>query len=168
MNSCESEKNSKRRSGTSRLISLSVLRPFLVAAAGLSSASAQQTGDATAWLQFIGLELRQIHIEMLEQRAAHESDRLLQTAHALAALRLEQNKYRREEQSQKQQLAELDKQASDPGADSQARTHIQAVIGELASTADVTRVAYGTLTAREAELNERHCQVVRVKWLQPG
>lgn len=116
---------------------------------------AQQTSDTAGWLQFIGVELRQLRVEMLEQRIAEEADRLLQMERDLAVLRLEQNKRQSEEQSQKRQLAELDKETGDPNVDSQARAQIQVLKGELATSADAARVAHSSLIAREAELNER-------------
>ena len=130
-------------------------RVLLLAAMLLPAAAAQQTGDSAQWLQFIGLELRQLRIELLEQRVATETDSLLQVERDLMALRLAQNKNRKDEQSQTLQLAELQKQANDPGADAQAQAHIQALVGELASNADNTRVSQSALATREAELNER-------------
>src|SRR5690349_11260503 len=109
---------------------------LLVAAAGLPTAAAQQTTDATSWLQFIGLELRQLRVEILEQHAAEESAKLLQTERDLASLRLDLNRSRNEEQAQKQELAELEKQASDPASDSQARAHVQTIVSELTSRTD--------------------------------
>ena len=130
-------------------------RVLLLAAMLLPAAAAQQNGDSAQWLQFIGLELRQLRIELLEQRVATETDSLLQVERDLMALRLAQNKNRKDEQSQTLQLAELQKQANDPGADAQAQAHIQALVGELASNADNTRVSQSALATREAELNER-------------
>ena len=131
------------------------VRLLALAVATLPSCAAQQTGDAAEWLKFIGMELRQLRVELLENRMAEEGERILQMQRDLAALRLEQNKHQSEEQSLKQQLSELDKNASDPNADSQARAQIQTIKGELAATAELTRVAYSTLSAREADLNER-------------
>jgi hypothetical protein len=130
-------------------------RLLMIAAATLPPCAAQQTGDTAAWLQFIGTELRQLRMELLEQSMAQEGHWLLQTQRHLAALRLEQTKQQSEAQSQKQLLDELDKQASDPNVDSHAHAHTQAARRELASSADLTRVAHGSLTAREAELNKQ-------------
>jgi hypothetical protein len=140
--------------GHCRLIVM-LARLSLIAAALLPTCAAQQTADSPSWVQFIGMELRQLRVELLEQRMAEEGDRLLQMQRDVGALRLEQNKRQNEEQLQKQQLAELDKHASDPSASSQARAQIEAAKGEIASSADLTRVAYSSFIAREAELNER-------------
>jgi hypothetical protein len=127
----------------------------MITATALPASFAQQPPDASAWLQFIGLELRQLRVEMLEQRVVEETDRALQLERELAALRVEQNKRQGEEQSQKRQLAELDKDAGELSPDSLARAQMQVLKGELAASADITRGAYSSLVAREAELNER-------------
>jgi chromosome segregation ATPase len=131
------------------------LRLLVLAATTLPPCAAQQTGDASAWLQFIGMELRQLRVELLEKRVAEEGDKLLQIERDVASLRMEQSKHQNREQSEKRQLAELDKHANDPGTDPQARANIQVTQGELASSVERMHAAYTSLNAREAELNER-------------
>jgi hypothetical protein len=90
MHNVEFETNKPGTGVTPRLMAIRLSRLLVLAAAALPSAVAQQTGDAAGWLQFIGLELQQVRVEMLEQRVAQESDRLGQMERDLAALRLEQ------------------------------------------------------------------------------
>ena len=119
------------------------------------AAPAEPTADATAWLQFIGLELRQLRLELLEHSLSKEAAIAPQLEQDLTALRLELKKKQSEEGLQLQQLTDLEKQAVDPAADAQARGQIQAARNELASSAETTRAVQSSLAAREAALHER-------------
>lgn len=129
-------------------------RILMIAAATLPLCSAQQAADGTAWLQFIGQELRQLRVELLDQSMAEETGRLTQIERDLVALRLEQSKHQGEERLQKQQMADLESQAGDP-TDTNTQAQIQAAKGELTSISELTRVVQSSLNVRERELNER-------------
>jgi hypothetical protein len=131
------------------------IKLLIVTVVTLAPCPAQQTPDAVAWLQFIGRELSQIRVELLEQRTVEEAGRLAGIQRELEALHTLQAQHQSEDRAQKQQLADLEKQADDSNADSEARLQIQAVRSQLASSAELTRAARNSLTAREAELNER-------------
>jgi hypothetical protein len=116
---------------------------------------AQQNDDKT-WLQFIGLELRQLRVELLERRLAEETDRIAGLERELAALRLDQNQHSSEERIHRQQIADLERQAEDPGVDSEARAQMQTLKAELSTGAvERDRLARAALTAREADATER-------------
>jgi hypothetical protein len=131
------------------------IKLLIVTVVMLAPCPAQQTPDAISWLQFIGQELSQIRVELLEQRTVEEAGRLAGLQRELESLHTLQAQHQSEDRAQKQQLADLEKQAGDPNTDSEARLQIQAVRSQLASTAELTRLARNSLTAREAELNER-------------
>jgi hypothetical protein len=119
------------------------------------TASADLGSDALSWLQFIGLELRQLRVEFLEHCLSEEAAKAPQLEPELAALHLEQGKKQREEGFETRQLDELEKQLGQSSGDPQAREQIQAAKNEHASNAEIARAAQASLITRVAELNER-------------
>jgi hypothetical protein len=109
-----------------------------------------------SWLQFIGTELRQLRVELLERRAATDRNALEVSEHKLAAVQADQNRWKNQEDSLKHQLADLDRHAEQAVADPQSRIQVQTVKNELASEgAERLRLARSELAAQEAEARDR-------------
>jgi hypothetical protein len=135
---------------TFRLLTLLAIISLDLAAQG------QQPADGAAWLQFIGIELRALRSELLEQQIMAEKDRLAALDRDLAALRREQSRNKTEEALVKQHIADLERQAEGSDAGAQSPTELQAVKDEFkaAATARIS-TAHAELTTEESQIQER-------------
>lgn len=128
----------------------------LVLLAGSGVLRAQQKDDSAAWLRFIGLELRQLRIELLEFRLAAEEERASRLDRELSDVRTELLQARGEERAHRQYVEELDRQAEVPELDAQSRQTLQALKAELSGGgSEKLRFVQTALTSREGESSER-------------
>lgn len=121
-----------------------------------ATADAEQPPDPGAWLRFIGLEVRQLRVELFEHRLESEAQKITVLEKDLAAVRSERAALQAEESVHRQQIANLDSQLAEAVVEPQARAEIEASKAELAGGgAEKLRAAQDVLIAREAEINER-------------
>lgn len=121
-----------------------------------STAIAEQTLDPGAWLRFIGLEVRQLRVELFEHRLENEAEKITVLERDLAAARSERVALQAEESVHRQQVANLDAQLAEASVEPEARAQMEASKAELAGSAtEKLRIAQNTLAAREAEIAER-------------
>lgn len=119
------------------------------------SAQSQPAGDGGAWLRFIAAELRQLRLELLEQQIVNESERLRTLERELGRLRVEQTQQNAEDNSRKQQAAQLEQQAEDANTDTQSRAQIIALKNDLLRAESESRQATNAMAVRAAEIAER-------------
>ena len=121
-----------------------------------STASAEQPLDSGAWLRFIGLEVRQLRVELFEHRLASEGEKITVLERDLAVARADRAALQAEESAHRQQIANLDAQLASAGVDPEARAQMEASKSELGGrAAERIRTTQSTLGAREAEINDR-------------
>ena len=86
-------------------IAMRFVKPLILTVMTLAPCPAQQMPDAAiSWLQFIGQELSQIRVELLEQQTVEEAGRLAGLQRELEALQTLQAQHQSEDPAQKQQF----------------------------------------------------------------
>ena len=112
----------------------------------------QETPDTIAWLRFVASELRQLRLEVLNDRIERQEARVRVLDHELQQVRNERQDGEEVQRLQEQEISQLVQRLSDPALSPDERSQLQSLRSELTVREPTERAGSAQ---KEAQTGER-------------